>query len=654
MRALIPIFISFYLFVGCGQQEVGNSSPKGDEGPYSPAAPIQFSADFYAEEGREFSFLSNTLFAEDVSSNHVFAMSNFPSFLGINSSTGELTGEAQVSGLFEDITITATSSVDASIKTINISLAVNGDPLRPYAWHLKNNGQTNFATASAVSGYDINVYDVIKEGVTGEGVRVAVSDSGAEINHDDLYENMLSGEHRDYSLSSPFLGDPVPTSAHGTAVTGILNARGWNNHGSIGVAPEAKTAVFQFLDSSQSTELLISQASGDFDIFNFSYGDVVYQDTLSDPDYLDHIKDQVLNHNKVYVKAAGNEFMLGESNICVPHNANMPFENESPYILLVGAINAAGGKSSYSNAGSNLWITAPGGEFGITYPAIMTTDLPTCFKGYAKATSSPYNDFEYQSNLNPKCHYTSTMNGTSSATPTVAGVIALMLDVNSSLNQRDIKHILAVTAARVDPDHDNNYFGTHHPSIVISGCDDLSLSGHTYEQGWIQNNAGFYFNNFYGFGLVDAKAAVEMTKTYVSSLGALQELNPNFNIGSMTRSPGVSIPDNSASGVSDTLTISSDISVESVQVKINISHASPGQLGIELTGPTSGGQRTKSILLNVNNSLLLGSDQDLNVVLASHAFYGESSAGDWTIRVIDAGSGTTGVINSWSLNILGH
>lgn len=651
---------SFFLYslltilISCGASETATDSPKGNEGPYSPAAPIVFEADFSVNEGDDFSFSPLDKFPEDVSSGYTFTYNNAPAFLQINSTTGELSGEAEISGVFQNIKLIATNISDSSTVETNISLAINGDPLRIYAWHLRNTGQKNFAIASGKVGVDINTREVFKEGIFGEGVRMVVSDSGGEINHDDLYLNMLSGQHRDYSLNSPFVGDPVPTNAHGTAVTGIINAMGWNNRGSLGVAPKAKTAIFQFLDSSQSTALLISQASGNFDIFNYSYGDVLYQDTLSDPDYLDHIKHQTLNEQKFYVKAAGNEFILSSGNTCASHNANMPFENESPFLIIVGAVNASGGKASYSNVGSNLWVTAPGGEFGISYPAIMTTDLPTCFRGFSAATTNPLNDFEYQHPLNDRCHYTSSMNGTSSAAPVVSGVIALMLEANPALTQRDVKHILASTSKRIDPDHDDNLFGKLHPSQVVGGCTSLKLTGHEYEQGWVQNRAGYWFNNFYGFGLIDAKAAVDAAKTYSSSLGTLVETNPNFNKSAYRSQPEVNIPDNSAVGVTNTITISDNLTVESIQVRVNITHDSPGEIGIELTGPETSSQATKSILLNINNSLLLDNDKNLNFVLASHAFYGENAVGDWTIKVIDGSSGTAGKLNSWSLNIVGH
>ena len=89
----------------------------------------------------------------------------------------------------------------------------------------------------------------------------------------------------------------------------------------------------------------------------------------------------------------------------------------------------------------------------------MTIDRSSCSLGYSSGGSSAYGrnkfdlagqNFSEQTTLNSNCNYTSHFNGTSSAAPTVAGVIALMLDANPNLTWRDVKHILATTSAKVD------------------------------------------------------------------------------------------------------------------------------------------------------------------------------------------------------------
>ena len=155
----------------------------------------------------------------------------------------------------------------------------------------------------------------------------------------------------------------------------------------------------------------------------------------------------------------------------------------------------------YSSPGSSVWISAPGGDFGISYPAILTTDIMGCSKGYSSQGATA-NDFESGGAFNSNCNYTSTMNGTSAATPMVSGVVAAMLSANPNLSWRDVKYILASTARQVDL----NSFSIDHPF----GND---LSGHIYLQGWRTNAAGFKFHNWYGFGAVNGDAAILMAKT---------------------------------------------------------------------------------------------------------------------------------------------
>lgn len=648
----ISLFFTIFFIMSCMQEkEIPATNLSSQEGPYTPAEPIIYNADYVEDEKIDFTIDGINLFSENVSSNYIFVLRNAPSFLSINSSTAEITGTSPNQGYYGEIVIRAIHVSNGSIIEKQFSLGVNGDPLRQFSWHLNNTGQKAFSRYGGTSGIDINVDSVLLSGTTGAGVRIAISDSGTEINHDDLHENGLEGEHRDYSLSAPYIGDPVATSAHGTAVAGIIAAMKGNNIGSHGVAPEAKFAAFQFLNSLQDTSIMVSQASGNFDIFNFSYGDSITHDILSNDTYVDHLRYQYTNLNRLFVKSAGNEFALSSGSLCASHNANFPMENESPYMLVVGALNADGVKSSYSSSGSNIWISAPGGEYGIFDPAIITTDLPTCFKGYSKSAATIYNSFEFGHELNTKCDYTSVMNGTSSAAPVVTGVIALMKSVNSALTARDIKHILATTAVKVDPNHTDNYYGKDHPSASISKCSTIySPTGYDYELGWVQNSAGYWFNNFYGFGLIDAKAAVEMAQTYSVNLGTLNELNSDFTNGTYLSTPAVSIPDNDKDGVQDSISISDNLTVESIQVKVNITHPKSGEIGVHLISPNG----TESLLMNINNSFLLSDDTDLNIVLASHAFYGENSNGNWTIKIIDGQSSNIGTLNSWSINILGH
>lgn len=547
------------------------------------------------------------------------------------------------------------------------------DPLYSFSWHLENTGQNTFATNSATAGVDLNLKNVISTEIKGSGITIAVSDSGIETSHEDLSGNYKSGISKNFLLTSPYNGYPIPNStsmeeAHGTAVTGIIAAEGWNNKGSRGVAPKAKFGGFNYLATgvTQSIDQTLYQMTGSYDIFNYSYGSnpcrfrgLGAQKNSIINGYKNGITTLRNNKGAIYIKSAGNEFRMdsflpfNQGGCQVEYswddyvlgNSTWLESNNLPYLVIVGAINAKGEKASYSSPGSNLWISGFGGEYGSTDPAILTTDLSGCSSGLSRSSNTK-NSFEDGDDLNTDCKYTSTMNGTSSAAPTVSGVVALILQANPDLSWRDVKHILASTATINDP-----YTGFYtHPF----GYD---LASHTYQQRWVENGAGYFFHNYYGFGLVNTEAAVNMAKAYNIDLGTqIETINNNnsswiYDSGTISQS----IPNNSATGTSHTLNLKHNYIVEAVQVRVSVTHDYVENLGIELTSPSG----VKSILTNINSGVL---DYNINdATLLTNAFYGEESKGDWILKVIDGSninadgtSGSSGTLTNWKIKIIGH
>lgn len=535
------------------------------------------------------------------------------------------------------------------------------DPFTAQAWHLKNTGQTAYSSSAGVAGVDINVETVFKEGVQGNGVQIFVSDDGIEGNHEDLFNNLRKGFARDYTKTGSYDANWVTLSDgtfsdgeayhddHGTSVAGLIAAEAMNSRGSRGVAPKAKLNIGNLLSGTvlknggPALDMMVDQISHTSDITNQSWGTPQDRLDYAETAYVDQMRQATTtgrsNKGMLIVKSAGNSFAVEvASNVYRFGNVSFDGYNTTPYTINVAAVNAQGKHASYSSFGSGVWVSAPGGEYGDTSPAMITTDRTGCANGHAK-TSATSNAFDRGGSSNSNCTYTASFNGTSSAAPVTSGVIALILEANPTLTWRDVKHILASTSKRLEPTATRyNY-----PDTNVTFPNNL-----IWEQGWVENKAGFVFNNIYGFGMVDATAAVRYASLYSMNLGTQKE---SSWLSSATGN--TAIPDNNVTGITSTINVTSSLTIEAIQIQVDATHTEIGQLAVELTSP----QGTKNIILNANNALYdlqnYGGSANLFTFL-SNAFYGEKANGTWTIRLIDPFAQKTGTFRNWKIKVIGR
>ncbi|PJF20812.1 MAG: hypothetical protein CUN56_14280, partial [Phototrophicales bacterium] len=225
------------------------------------------------------------------------------------------------------------------------------------------------------------------------------------------------------------------------------------------------------------------------------------------------------------------------------------------------------------------------------------------------------------------------ISGTSFSAPAVSGVISLMLEANSGLGYRDVQDILAMSARQVD----------------ASGIGWAN-------QGWQTNGAGnwngggMHFSHDYGFGNVDALAAVRMAETWHVGTSGAQTYTNMTVIPPVSSAPALALPD--LGTVTTTIDVVQDISIEHVLINLDISHAKAGDLVVTLTSPDG----TDSVLMyNVENGAYTSryGITGVDFEFSSTAHWGESSAGTWTLTIQDTAGGNVGTLNSWSLEFLG-
>ena len=531
------------------------------------------------------------------------------------------------------------------------------DPLFAHQWALDNTGQEAFAEQGGVAGEDLNMAQTLFGGPTGAGVQVAVVDTGLEICHPDLAPNVEPGLSHNFNAAiwldahgdDPFL--PTVLGDHGTSVAGLIAAAAENGIGGRGVAPQARLRGFNFLEGQSQPGALFDSLgmsdenprSSEAHVFNMSFGAIGAAGNATADErelFRAGVYDLRDGLGAVYVKAAGNSFnectKEGEDGQPAAPLLDLSAElgcftasnghNNLPYVIVTGAFSADGRRSSYASVGAALWVAAPAGEYGAARPAMITTDQMGADRGYSLIPRG----IPVGSEGNPQGDYTSIFNGTSAAAPNASGAVALLLETQPELTWRDVKHILARTARQLDADI---------PRVRVAFGGVPAVLQH----GWITNGTGYRFHNWYGFGAIDVDAAVALAASHApNSLGVFIESAP------VRLATGVTIPDHDGGGLTQTQIVSGlsrTANIEAVQLRIEVSHPNPWDLGIELVSPAG----TRSIVNPVFNHSLYGADNPLDWTVLTNAFYGEPPGGQWTLNVIDAAEGSTGTLDAWSL-----
>nr|WP_052170839.1 S8 family serine peptidase [Massilia sp. JS1662] len=455
---------------------------------------------------------------------------------------------------------------------------------------------------------------------TGKGVKVAVFDNGIDATNPDLAPNDKLGLDR-VTASMQTGGAPVQaTDNHGTEVAGVI-AAARDGHGVVGVAYDAQlVSLYTSFSSQWQTEIVnaFHYAVG-VDVLNNSWGfnhlletgtNWAFYDNANDPAFAPEfaaLRDLAANGRHglgtVVVQAAGNSYDYGDDTNL--HN----FQN-SRYIVTVGAVDSAGESSHFSTTGASILVAAPGGAGYGDYESILTTDRT----GAAGARSDNY----------------AFVDGTSFAAPVVSGVVALMLEVNPNLGYRDVQQILAYTARQVGSPSDWSTNGAH----------DWNGGGLQYDDA-IQAT---------GFGVVDALAAVRLAATWEGT----PRTSANVVDVVASKTVNAAIPDNIDKFADSDIDIDSDVVVERVDVAVNITHPFIGDLEIALTSPEG---TTSYLMYRPSQGALsaVGSNQhDIHFTFDTVLDWGESARGRWTLSVIDLGTGNTGTLDSWSIDIIGH
>ena len=520
------------------------------------------------------------------------------------------------------------------------------DPFYPQQWHLKNSG---------AGGVDLNI-GTTWDSNRGDRVLVAVVDDGVEIRHEDLAINTKeSGGLNFWNGMAGYaasMTDPTPTTqptggapAHGTAVAGIIAGRDKNGLGVRGVAPRACVAGVNLIATGTNNSLQEAQAMkhrlAEMSVSNNSWGstDGLGRTDGGSMEWANSIVDGITQGRGgkgiVYLWAAGNGAKTNEAMTSgfETDNSNYDGQANDPNVLSICGVMDDGHRVNYSERGANLWVC--GFSQRTTYDTdnrgTVTTDI-SAMQGYnarmpAAGTGLMGNDFA-------NGNYTQGFNGTSSATPTVAGVVALIVKENPNLGWRDVRMILAESATKNDA---SNADWQTNQGTRVSGA------------------GGYNINHNYGFGLANVSAAIALAKTWTN----LPARATSYDSG--LRTPGSAFADNNTTGAMDAVAVTGSpiTRIEAIEVILTAT-GDIGDLDVRLTG--SGG--TESRLAEPHDCFANAMSMTPQMCgqayagwrMSTNRHLGETANQTWTLRVSDRRTGRTsgGTLTSWQLKIHGR
>ncbi|MBU5294424.1 S8 family peptidase [Anaerosalibacter bizertensis] len=260
-----------------------------------------------------------------------------------------------------------------------------------------------------------------RRGYTGEGVTVAIIDTGTSPHSDLLVPNERIVGFKDFvnNRSSPY-----DDNGHGTHIAGIIAGSGYSSNGKYtGIAPKANILPIKALDENGSgnTSDIIKAISWAIEtknqyntkIINLSLGSPVNNPCSKDP--LCKATKEATDNGLVVVVAAGNSG---------PSKKSILSPGISPNVITVGAVDDKRTPNTSDDTIASFSSRGPTKE-GLNKPDIVAPGV------------------NIMSLSNTKQNGYTSLSGTSMATPVISGAIALLLEKENNLSPNEIKRRLA-------------------------------------------------------------------------------------------------------------------------------------------------------------------------------------------------------------------
>jgi subtilisin-like proprotein convertase family protein len=498
------------------------------------------------------------------------------------------------------------------------------DPLFASEWYLVNTGQRG-----GTSRLDINVLSAW-DTYTGKGVVIAVNDDGMDLTHPALASNLLTTLTYDGVRGTVGQGFVDASSSHGTVVGSIVGMAGNDGVGGVGVAYEAKIVPGLAVAAGVNTaNVFLANLAAGAGVSVNSWG--------QDPAFAENFGASGSPEDAAWAAAlarAAGEARNGLGMVIEVSGGNergnkadtaLSNFTGSKLTIAVGAVTETGAPTDYSTPGASLLVSAPGGVGG---------DVNSDNSGFGILSADLQGSAGYNTTTGVAGDYTYQNQGTSYSGPMVGGAAALMLQANPNLGFRDVSTILALTARKVD---------VANASWVQTNTTDWNLGS-------------MHFSRDFGYGLLDVSAAVRLAESWTASAGTLANW---VSAQGVSATASAAIADNSPAGLTVTASVSDNVRVERMEFDLNLSAASPSQLSATITSP--GGTVVTLFDQPLTRNLVSGAPDMTSpetawpdtFTIGSTAFLGETSAGTWTLKLVDKVTGVTATYNSLTVRAWG-
>ena len=462
-------------------------------------------------------------------------------------------------------------------------------------------------------------------------VVIAVADDGFDMTHPDFQGDAkvvarlnanLRGGNNNAAIDWDADVQPRAGDYHGTPCLGVAVAEG-NGSGVVGVAPGCALVAVRFpLQAMTDAHFIVMfqkiSTLADVVSCSWGYGPANAPMSLALAEAMTRLADTGGRRGKglIFCIAAGNNNCPVQD---LQNTRTYQFRTDlglrsysgpidrwvaaHPAAITVSASTSRMTRAAYSSWGQQISVCAPSDnwdDLGQAHPpglGIVTTD---------NEGAGANSDFTLGS------RFTNRFGGTSSATPTVAGVCALVLSANASLSGQRVREIIRATADK-----------------TMSMQTDTPVN----EAGGFDANG---FSRWFGFGKVNAFNAVKS-----AAGGVLEQRTVD-----LSAAPNLTIPDAGAAIVSR-IDCTDEGKIDELRVQVEIAHSFIGDLRVDLLAPDG---TAVSLHNNIGGSAdNLVRTYSVDDKPALRGLLGKSIRGAWQLRVVDTFRLDEGRLTRWRI-----